>query len=240
MELAVVKDAVQQLESRGIRLSQITAPLIREILGFGSYTSIIAHLRTLRGEVPASSEAPEDGPSTCKETAVALFDDTPVDLVQAAEDALQRAKERLAQAEARVPALERQLAELRHALLQATLEHLTVGYAASKGLLSTSDPGVADSEKAMWLAGRAHREAKEQLEQMPRDIAAAKAGIRLAQQQLHLAQHHPELVRALAEAEGLRPTEDRGPDSYRQWAIWRQEVSSARSACDAVIREAGL
>jgi hypothetical protein len=66
MELDVVKDAVYILEVSGVPLDDITSPMIREITGFGSYSSITEHLRTIRG-------APAGG----KETALALLDDTP-------------------------------------------------------------------------------------------------------------------------------------------------------------------
>jgi hypothetical protein len=50
MELEVVKDAVRTLEAQGVPLETITGPQVRELIGFGSYTSIIEHLRTIRGE----------------------------------------------------------------------------------------------------------------------------------------------------------------------------------------------
>jgi hypothetical protein len=240
MELAVVKDAVQQLEGRGVLISEITSPMIREITGYGSYTSITEHLRTIRGEVPASSEAPENGSPTCKETALALFDDTPVDLVQAAEGALQRAKERLQEAEIRVPELERQLAGIREDMHRATLRHMTLAFEVGRGMLSDTDPELKASEADMWQAHRRHRQAAEELARAPQLIQSARGAVRIATQQVWLAREHPELVQALTEAEGHRPTEDRGPDSYREWAIWRQEVSSARSACDAAVCEAGV
>jgi hypothetical protein len=246
----MTQDEVQQTAERLQQAGEaVSVRAVREALGYGSFRDIAQHLRTLEGEglrvavEPVGDEEGDiDGSPQNEETAVALLtaDDEAVDMVQAAEGALQRAKERLAQAETRVPELERQVAELREMLLQATLQHLTIAYAASKGLLSISDPGVSDAEKAMWEAGRAHRQAKERLDQAPQAIAAARGAVRIATQQIYLAREHPELVQALTEAEGLRPSEDRGPDTYRQWALWRQEVSSVRARVDDVIAQAGL
>jgi chromosome segregation ATPase len=210
--------------------------MIREITGYGSYSSITEHLRTIRGESVGDEDS--DGSPAYEKTALAVLDDTPVDLVQAAEGALQRAKERLAQAEAHVPELERQVAGLRQALLQATLQHLTVAYAASKGLLSTLDPSVADAERAMWEAGRAHRQAKERSEQAPQAIAAARGAVRIAQQQLFLAQHHPELAQRLADIEAQKPEGHGGGEhDYREWVTWKQSIDSVKAEIAQVIHD---
>jgi hypothetical protein len=264
MDSDAIQQAITTLRAQG---EPVTGPKIRELMGGkGSYRDIYQYLRGLEGEElpdiaeeltpdsdkegeglavaaePVVNEDITDAPQAHAETALAVpaAENEAVDFVADAQAALARAQQRLQEAETRVPELERQLAELRQALLQATLQHLTVAYAASKGLLSTSDPGVADAEKAMWEAGRAHRQAKERLDQAPQAIASARGAVRLAQQQVFLAQHHPELVQALTEAEARRPTEDRGPDTYREWALWKQEVSSARACLDAVIAQAGL
>jgi hypothetical protein len=81
MESDVVKDAVRTLEAQGVPLAEITSPMIREITGYGSYTSITEHLRTIRGE-PAGDKDMADGPSESEETALAVLDATPGDLVQ--------------------------------------------------------------------------------------------------------------------------------------------------------------
>jgi uncharacterized protein involved in exopolysaccharide biosynthesis len=121
MELEVVKDAVRTLEAQGIPLADITSVMVREVTGFGSYTTITEHLRTIRGEAPAGHEVIEDGSSESNETAFAvLTDDTPVDIVQEAAAALQRAQQRLHEEETRIPELQAQVRELRQQVLDVT------------------------------------------------------------------------------------------------------------------------
>jgi Plasmid replication region DNA-binding N-term len=43
MELAVVRQAVTQLQAQGVPLDTITAPQVRELTGTGSYTTILEH-----------------------------------------------------------------------------------------------------------------------------------------------------------------------------------------------------
>jgi hypothetical protein len=239
MELQVVQQAVAELEARGVLLAEITSPMIREITGYGSYTSITEHLRSIRGESVGDENS--DGSPAHEETALAVLDDTPVDLVQAAEGALQRAKERLVQAETRVPALERQLADIREDMHRATLRHMTLAFEASKGLLSDTDPELKASEAAMWQAHRRHRDAQEQQRQAPMMIAAARGGIVTAQRQLYLAREYPELLQELTNVEAQKP-EGHGGDEhdYRAWALWKQQLAAVRARVDDVIAQAGL
>ena len=107
-------------------------------------------------------------------------------------------------------------------------------------MLPSDDVGVREAEKAMWEAGRAHRQAKERLDQAPQAIAAARGAVRIATQQVYLAREYPELVQALAEVESQKPTGDRGPDTYREWSVWKQSLDSIRAEMAQVIHEAGL
>jgi hypothetical protein len=239
MEFEVVKDAVEQLELRGIPLTQVTSVMVREVTGFGSFSTITQHLRALRGEASADDEA-TDGSSANATTALATIadEDEAIDAVQAAEGALRRAHERVAALEAEVPVAEDLVGELREQVLMRAHEHMVTAYAASRGLLPSADVGPV--EQAMWESGRRLRTVRERLEAYPAALAQAQAAVRVARQQLFLAEQHPELMQSLTEAEGLRPTEDRGPDSYREWAIWRQQVAAVRARVDDVIAQAGL
>jgi hypothetical protein len=240
MDISVVQDAVRQLEARGISLAEITSPMVREITGYGSYSSITEHLRTIKGQAPTGDEVADDGSPAHEETALAVVDDTPVDIIVAAERALQDAKAKVLALEAQLPGLEAAVEHAYTQVEQAAAVHLRRSYAVSKGALPSDDLGTREAEKALWEAVRAHRQVRQHLEQAPQAIAAAKGAVRLAQQQRYLAQQHPELLQELADAEARKPVDDHGPDTYRAWSIWRQEVSSARAAIDAAIRELGI
>jgi hypothetical protein len=241
-------DEVQQVAERLRQAGEaVNAQTVRQALGYGSVREIFEHLRTLEGEglrvaaAPVGNEDRTDAPQAHAETAVAVLDDTPLDLVQAAEGALQRAQERLAQAETRVPELERQLADIRSDMHRATLRHLTLAFEVGRGMLSDTDPELKASEADMWQAHRRHRDAQEQRRQAPQMIAAAQGGIVTAQRQLFLAQQYPELLQELADVEAQKPEGHGGGEhDYRAWVVWKQQVAAVRARVDEVIAQAGL
>src|SRR5688500_17194077 len=103
MDVEVVRDAGRTLEAQGIPLEKITAPQVRELTGYGSYTSIIERLRAIRGEVSG--------------------DDAP-DPVEEAKRTLQHAQARLEALQAELPSYEHAMDVTREAVLNATARQL--------------------------------------------------------------------------------------------------------------------
>ena len=60
MDLAQGHQAVETWQQQGMPLEEITAPTVREVIGSGSYTTITAYLRTIRGESAGVLDESED------------------------------------------------------------------------------------------------------------------------------------------------------------------------------------
>jgi Plasmid replication region DNA-binding N-term len=58
MQREAIVHAVQQLQHQGVPLAEISAPMIRQLTGFGSFRDITKHLREIKGE-DAGAAAPQ-------------------------------------------------------------------------------------------------------------------------------------------------------------------------------------
>jgi hypothetical protein len=240
MDITIVRHAVEQLQTQGIALDTITAPQVRELTGVGSYSTILAHLRTIRNETPTDREGDADELSVHAETGLALPEPDAADPVQAAEQAVARAQQQVDAIEAEFPKVDAYLAEARREVFVKAQAHLVASYSASKGLIGSADPLIRHAEEEMFAAGRLLKQLIEMHDALPAQLKQAQAGLRLAAQHLWLTRARPDLLAALA-ATQTEPVPDPGsPDAYRQYQARKARLTQAREACDAAIAQAGL
>jgi hypothetical protein len=244
MHRQVIEQAIAQLRGAG---EAVSARRIRRLIveqhGQGpSYRDIYQHLRDtgalVVGEVSAALEEADDEDLPAAPAPAEGDADDGVDLAEAAVAEARRRLESLHEAR---PVAQTQLAEARTVLLNAAGRQLTVQHANRRDWLPDDDPSVAQAEAAMTQAGRRFRAAKARLDALPQQIEAAQAAVRVAEQEVYLAREHPDLVAARAAVQAEEPTDtDEAGESYRRRSIWRQQVASARAACDAAVQAAGL
>jgi hypothetical protein len=216
MELSEVQRAVERLQAQGIPLEKITAPQVRELTGYGSYTSIIEHLRVLRGEAPA--------------------DDASVDLVAEAEQCLHAAQQRVLALEAELPTVESRMEDSREAVLSTVQRQLAAKECRWRGYWPAEDESVLQAINAEVDAKTiAYREARRDLERMMKalieaqqQLRAAEQGITEAKRQAFLQAHHPDLLAKLASLREEDPTHSFDVMHPRYFALQAQHRALVR------------
>jgi hypothetical protein len=152
-----------------------------------------------------------------------------------AERGLALAQQRLETLQIAVPLAEEALSTSRALVLKAAHEHLITSYAVSKGVLPSTDPGLRAADAAMWEAKQQLRAAQQRRDALPKQIAQAEADVRTARQQAYVVTHHPELVRALAEAEAVPVPDPDAPQAYTQWTARRQRLETIKAEIASVL-----
>jgi Plasmid replication region DNA-binding N-term len=225
MEHAEIVRAVDTLRQQG---QAVTATKIREVLGHGSYRDIYAAMKALK---QGTSETDAEGTG----------DESSGEAVALAQVALGQARQRLSSAqEAHEPA-ERAVVEARQEVRARGAEFILTKELLRLGALPHDEAGLlAEVERDMWAANKRLREAKARLAELPREIAAAQAAVRVTEQHLWLARERPDLLEALASVQAEPAPDPTRPDAYYAYAVWKQRLTEARQACEEAVQAAGL
>jgi hypothetical protein len=220
MELEHVQRAVEALQAQGVPLEAITAPKVREILGSGSYTTITAHLRVIRGESAGGLDDLSEGGEPDAEAL-----SPPGDPVCEAEQALASAQASLQAKMDVLPGVEAAMAEARSRVIAALGAKLAVLEGYKLAIFSGDEQArahveseCADATQAYGTARLALKQAMDAIAGWGQRVREAEQRVKEATRQRFLAKHHPDLVAELMEALELQ---DRDP--------WLQPQSDQRS-----------
>jgi Plasmid replication region DNA-binding N-term len=165
MDLEQVQEAVSRLLQQGLTWDEISAPWVREVLGFGSYRDICQHIATLCAEQPAevireSVATPAAIPEEQGQEALSTPSEEPApDPVAEAEAEVRQVQTELQCRLDVLPEAEHELADARARVIAAIGTQLAVVEAHRRGLLSGDDPGRAEAAREVDEAASAYRQA---------------------------------------------------------------------------------
>jgi hypothetical protein len=249
MERAVVQEAVTQLLQQGQTLASITAPMVRAITGYGSYTTITQHLRTIRGEgVDVLEDAEEREPYVPE---LPPLDDQ----VREAEEALAAAQASLQAKMDALPIVEAAMAEARRRVIEALGARLAVLEGYKLGVFNGDEQARAHVESEVQDATEAYRTDRLALQHAMEGIAgwgqrvrACERQLREAKREVFLQCERPELWQALQDAIAargrdpwLQPHADLASVQSRQAHFTHvYAIEAAQQACEQACIEAGL
>jgi Plasmid replication region DNA-binding N-term len=248
MEREVVQEAVTQLLQQGQTLASITAPMVRAITGYGSYTTITQHLRTIRASAGVLGDAEEidlDGPelSSCDEQ------------VREAEEALTQAQQALQVKMDALPVVEAEIADARSRAIEALGAKLAVLEGYRLGVFTGDEQARAHVEGEVQDATQAYQAARVALQHAMEGIAgwgqrvrACERQLREAKREVFLQRERPELWQALQDAIAargrdpwLQPHADlAGVQSRQAHFTHVYAIEAAQKACEQACIEAGL
>jgi len=160
------------------------------------------------------------------------------DTLDEAGAALARAQAQVAALEGQRPILEAAIEPAREAVLQAVMRQLAAKECRWRGYWPVEDEAVLQALEAE-VHTLAYREVRQRLAALPAQLEAARAAVRVAQQQVWLARERPELVDALTSVQAVEPMDTQDSTaSYRQRAQWKQRVAVVRAQMAQALAEA--
>jgi hypothetical protein len=250
MERVVVQQALDTLQQRGVPLAQVTVTQLREVIGYGSYTTITAHLRAIRGESVDVLGDPGEG-----ETPDAEALSPPGDPVCEAEEALAAAQASLQAKMDALPIVEAAMADARSRAIEALGAKLAVLEGYRLGVFSGDEPARAHVESEVQDASAGYRTARLALKHAMDGISGWGQRVRACERQLcearrkvFLQRERPELWQALQDAIAargrdpwLQPQADHA-NVQAQQAHFKHvyAIEAAQKACEQACQEAGL
>jgi chromosome segregation ATPase len=240
MDHAVLAEAIDHVRRSGEEVTPYRVHQALRQLG-DTDTSYQQVFDALQAEASARTEeeAGHGGSSAPEDIPLAAADD---DTQGAAEQALLQAEARVRALEAQRPSLEAAIEPARETVLQAVMRQLAAKECRWRGYWPTEDEAVVQALDAeVHTLALTYRELCQRFEALPGQLDQAHAAVRVAQQQVWLAQEHPQLVAALASVQAEEPTDSQDAGaSYRARSLWRQRVASVRAQMAQVLQEANV